>query len=96
MAYVEHKGGDQLPQTRAKAQANFEEVIATTAVVEADLIKVGSGMGLIKFRDVCQKNFQTINGLVAFTPKMDISDGDMLWDVREKLEINFASIDAVA
>jgi hypothetical protein len=98
MAVLEHISGEQLSNTRLKAQLNFLDAeaghVALTGIVELEVIR--SGMGLVQFRDACQKNFQAINALLPFTPKRNIASGDMLWDVRDKLNINFASIDTEA
>jgi hypothetical protein len=61
MAMVTHTNGDQLSQTRAKARANFAEVVTLHAeVATADMIVVGSGQGLEQFRANCQTNFEFI------------------------------------
>lgn len=95
MAYLTHISGEQLSQTRLKAKANFDEVVSTTAVLAADIIEVRSGMGLAAFRDACRANFAQINSDLTVAGLVTIDDGDMLWTVRDKLNTNFALIDAL-
>lgn len=94
MAYVEHISGEQLSQTRAKAQANFVDAKAAHAGLAAvTLIVVGSGMGLEQFREACRINFIRINAQVPFARQL-INDGDMIWTVRDKLNNNFSNLEA--
>lgn len=97
MAYLTHISGEQLAQTRIKAKANFDEVISTRVEIDAaEIIVVGSGMGLAEFRDACRLNFEKIELDLAGDQSFEvIDDGDMLWTVRDKLNANFAIIDAV-
>jgi len=98
MAMVTHTHGDMLAQTRVKAKANFEEVITLHAEIEAvDMTLPGSGMGLVQLRQVCQANFDEmldpVNGILPTPTGLEvIGDGDMLWELRRKLNVNFALI----
>ena len=97
MAYLTHSNGEQLTQTKAKALANFNEVVADRAEIDAaELILNFGGMGLPAFRDACRANFVKINTDVAGLTLEVIDDGDMLWSVRDKLNVNFGEIDAAA
>lgn len=97
MAYVTHMNGEQLTQTKLKALANFNEVVVDRAEVDAvDLELNFGGMGLPQFRDVCRRNFAVIDGLVAGLTLSVIDDGDMLWSLRDKLNVNFSDIDGAA
>ena len=66
MAIVTIRNGDQLPQARAKAKANFDYVVSIQGGVSvSDVQEVGSGMGLEPFRGVCDRNFTNILTLVG-------------------------------
>lgn len=94
MAVLTHVNGEQLSQTRMKAQLNFEDVIAThVEILVSELVVVRSGMGLSQFRDACRENFDKIALDLVLTLET-IDDGDMLWTVRDKLNANFATIAA--
>jgi len=94
MAMVKHNNGDQLSNTRLKAQLNFVETIALHVEVTAgDLVVIRSGMGLPEFRDACRANLTFIYGaIIGLSNPPVIDDGDMLWDVRDKLQVAFTAI----
>lgn len=98
MAFVSTGSGDGFVEARAVAKANFESLIADGSYDVADYeLKDLGGLSLFDFREACNANFVQfeVDNVGTYTGMQTFLGGDSLDTIREKLNTNFALVDAV-